>query len=268
MTQSSRHDAWQAGDRYDRYMGRWSRKIAPLFLDMLALPHGLDWLDVGCGTGALSATILQRANPRSLIAIDPSEGFVAAARDAVPDSRAEFRIGDAQALSLPDADRDVVASALAVNFMPDRQKALAEMKRVTRAGGTVAFYVWDYPGRGVEFMSAFWKAAAALDPAARDLTEDSRFPFCTPGGLTELAKSAGLSRVECTTIEVPTVFRDFDDFWEPFTLGAGPGPGYCVKLGSETRQTLKLKLLNSLRYDADGSIRLKARAWAIRAIAD
>jgi ubiquinone/menaquinone biosynthesis C-methylase UbiE len=249
-------------------MGRWSRQVAPRFLDLLGLPGGLDWLDVGCGTGALSAAILQQSNPKSLIAIDPSEGFVAAARDALPDPRADFRVGDAQALTLPDAGRDVVASALAVNFVPDRQQALSEMKRVTRGGGTVAFYVWDYPGRGVEFMSAFWKAAAALDPAARDLTEDSRFPFCTTDGLTELAKSAGLARVDCTAIEVPTVFRDFDDFWEPFTLGAGPAPGYCVKLEPEARQSLKEKLQNSLSYDADGAIRLKARAWAITALAN
>ncbi len=265
MTEASRHDAWQAGDRYDRYMGRWSRQVAPRFLDWLGLPDGLDWLDVGCGTGALSSEIVRRCNPKSLIALDPSAGFVATACNALQDSRAEFQVGDAQALALPDASRDVAASALAVNFVPDRQRALAEMKRVTRSGGTVAFYVWDYPGRGIEFMSAFWKAATALDPAAQDLTENNRFPFCTPAGLMDLARSAGLMQIEHVPLEVPTVFRDFDDYWEPFTLGAGPAPGYCTNLDPEARQRLKDKLQQSLPINADGSIHLIARAWAIRA---
>ena len=156
MAEASRHDAWQAGDRYEAYMGRWSRRIAPRFLDWLGAPQGLDWLEVGCGTGALSAAILERCNPKSLISIDPSEGFVATARATVPDQRAEFRVGDAQALAVETASRDVVASALVLNFVPDKPKALAEMKRVVRSGGTVGFYVWDYPGGGVEFMRAFW----------------------------------------------------------------------------------------------------------------
>ena len=163
---------------------------------------------------------------------------------------------------------DVVASALVLNFVPDRQKALGEMKRVARTGGTVAFYVWDYPGGGVEFMRAFWNAATAFDPAARDLTEDRRFPFCTPDGLSELAKSAGLKRVDCVPIEVPTVFRDFEDYWHPFTLGAGPAPGYCVSLEPEARRRLKERLRHSLPRGNDGSIPLKARAWAVRSVAD
>ena len=260
---ANRHDAWQAGDSYDAYMGRWSRQIAPLFLDWLDPAPGLDWLEVGCGTGALSAAILARCDPASLLAVDPSEGFVARARVNVPDPRATFRVGDAQALEAADASRDVVASALVLNFVPDRKKALAEMKRVAR--GTVAFYVWDYPGGGVEFMRAFWTAATALDPEARDLTEDRRFPFCTPEGLTALAKGAGLGPVACEAIEAPTVFRDFDDLWRPFTLGAGPAPGYCVKLAPEARERLRLRLRDSLPVRADGTIPLKVRAWAVRA---
>ena len=133
-------------------------------------------------------------------------------------------------------------SALVLNFVPEREKALAEMKRVTRAGGRVAFYVWDYPGGGVEFMRAFWKAAAALDPNARDLTEDRRFPYCTPDGLADLARRAGLASVECNPIEVATEFKDFEDYWRPFTLGAGPAPGYCASLDPAARQRLKEKL--------------------------
>lgn len=263
---ASRHDAWQAGDRYDAYMGRWSRQIAPRFLDWLGMPDGLDWLDVGCGTGALSAAILARCNPKSLISVDSSEGFVGAARATVPDRRAEFQVGDARALALATASRDVIASALVLNFLPGKEKALAEMKRVARAGGTVGLYVWDYPGGGVGFMRAFWNAATDLDPGARDLTEDRRFPYCTPEGLSGLMASAGLTRVDCTAIEVPTVFRDFDDFWHPFTLGAGPAPGYCASLDPVVRQRLKERLHDSLPRREDGSIPLEARAWAMKAV--
>jgi SAM-dependent methyltransferase len=266
MTETSRHDAWQAGDSYDAYMGRWSRKVAPRFLDWLDVPDGLDWLEVGCGTGALSAAILAQCGPTSLIAVDPSEGFLAKARATVPDRRAEFRVGDAQALPLETASRDVVVSALVLNFVSDRHRALSETRRVARSGATVGFYVWDYPGGGLEMVRAFWEAATALDPDARDLTEDRRFPFCTPDGLTGMAKEAGLASVECTMIEIAKVFGDFDDYWRPFTLGAGPAPGYCTSLDPEARQRLKERLSDSLPRREDGSIHLNARAWAVKAL--
>lgn len=267
MAQDRRHDAWQAGDSYEAYMGRWSRQVAPRFLDWLEPPEGLDWLEVGCGTGALSAAVLARAAPRSLVAIDPSEGFVAKARADLPDPRADFRVGDARDLPLEDAGRDLVVSALVLNFVPDRARALAEMKRVLRPGGTIGFYVWDYPGGGMGLMRAFWTAAAALDPAAADLTEDKRFPFCTPEGLIMLAGEAGLGPLEVEAIEVPTVFRDFDDYWRPFTLGAGPAPGYCMSLAPDARERLRERLSDSLPRAADGSIALTARAWAARVTA-
>jgi SAM-dependent methyltransferase len=266
MAEASRHDAWAAGDRYEAYMGRWSRLIAPRFLDWLALPGGLDWLDVGCGTGALSAAVLARCDPRSLLGIDPSEHFVAMARGTLSDARADFQIAGAQALPLGSASKDAIVSGLALNFSPDGTKALAEMRRVARAGGTVACYVWDYPGGGLEFVQAFWDAARALDPAASDLSEDRRFPQCTPDGLIELATSAGLAHVECVPIEAPTVFRAFDDYWHPFTLGAGPAPGYCASLAPDARHRLQERLYGSLPRGADGAIRLKARAWAIRSV--
>jgi SAM-dependent methyltransferase len=267
MVETSRHDAWQAGDSYDAYMGRWSRVVAPRFLDWLVPAQDLDWLEVGCGTGALSAAVLSQCQPRSLIAIDLSEGFVAAARRNVSDGRAQFRIGDAQDLPLAAASCDVVVSALVLNFVPDKPKALAEMKRVARAGGTIGFYVWDYPGGGMEFMRAFWQAATALDPKALDLTEGRRFPFCTPDGLAGLAARAGLDTTSCVAIEVPTIFKDFDDYWRPFTLGAGPAPGYCASLDPAARERLKEKLQQSVPRNTDGSIPFKARAWAVKATA-
>lgn len=266
MPETTRHDAWQAGDSYDLYMGRWSRKVAPKFLDWFAAPGQMDWLEVGCGTGALSGAILSQSAPKSLLAIDQSDGFLAKARANVADVRAEFRVGDAQSLPAEDASRDVIVSGLVLNFVPDRQRALAEMQRVARPGARIGFYVWDYPGGGMEFMRAFWTAATALDPNARDLTEDKRFPFCTPEGLTNLAKEAGFRSIECAPIEVATVFQNFDDFWHPFTLGAGPAPGYCMSLPPEARERLRAKLEDSLPRQDGGAIPLKARAWAVKAM--
>lgn len=260
----SRHDAWAAGDAYDQYMGRWSRRIAPLFLDWLGAPKQARWLDIGCGTGALSTAILQRCEPQSVQGIDPSEGFVAQARINVSDPRASFRVGDAQALNANDASADVAVSALAINFIPDKTKALAEIARVTRPGGVAAFYVWDYPGGGVEFMRAFWTAAAALDAGAAELTEDKRFPFCTREGLLDLAAQAGWRAAESAALEASCVFKNFDDFWRPFTLGAGPAPGYCASLAPDARERLRQRLRETLHSAPDGSIAMKLRAWALK----
>jgi len=267
VASAARHDAWQGGDNYENYMGRWSRKVAPRFLDWLGAPSGCDWLEVGCGTGALSGAVLAQCEPRSLLSIDSSEAFVAVARARVPDARAAFQVGDALALSVDDGSRDVIVSALVLNFVPDRAKALAEARRVARRGGVIGFYVWDYPGGGVEFMRAFWTAAVALDPAASDLSEDRRFPFCTQDNLACLASAAGLRGVDVISIEVPTIFQDFDDFWRPFTLGTGPAPGYCLALAPEARQRLKETLRKNLTANADGPITLSARAWALKAAA-
>jgi SAM-dependent methyltransferase len=265
MESASRHDAWSAGDAYDAYMGRWSRRIAPVFVDWLAPPSGLDWLDVGCGTGALSQAVLAGTDPRSLIGVDPSEAFVARATENVGDGRATFRTGDAQALDLPEASRHAVVSGLVLNFVPDKAAMLSGMRRVARPEGIVGVYVWDYPGDGLEFLAAFWSAAVELDPSAADLTEALRFPDCTPEALVALVGAAGLSDIECRPIEVETVFTDFDDFWRPFTLGAGPAPGYCAKLAPEARDRLSERLAERLPRRADGAIALVARAWAVRA---
>lgn len=266
MATTSRHDAWAAGDSYEAYMGRWSRPIAVRFLDWLALPAGLDWLELGCGTGALTQAIVRRCEPTHVLALDPSEGFLAKARESVADGRVEFRTGDAAGLAaLPRASRDVAVAALVLNFVPDRVEALMQMRRIVRPGGLVGFYVWDYPGGGVGFMRAFWTAAVALDPAAGDLTEDRRFPFCTRDGLVALAQEAGLEAAETTAIESPSVFRDFEDYWRPFTLGAGPAPGYCASLPAEARQRLRNRLSETLPRRADGSIALGTRAWGVKA---
>ncbi|UZF90863.1 class I SAM-dependent methyltransferase [Bosea sp. NBC_00550] len=265
MTESARHDAWSAGDSYNRYMGRWSRQIAPQFLDWLDAPVGVDWLDVGSGTGALSAAIVARCSPKSVLAIDPSEGFLQTAQGALSDERVQFRLGDAQALPAEAGSVDVIVSALVLNFVPDRKMALGEMRRVGRPGALIGFYVWDYPGGGIEFIRAFWRAAIQLDSKVLDLMESRRFPFCTPDELTALVKDAGLDVLDHALIEAPTIFQDFDDYWQPFTLGAGPAPGYCMSLKPDHRERLRQKLAETLPRQEDGSIHLKARAWAVKA---
>jgi SAM-dependent methyltransferase len=267
MSEAARHDAWQAGDSYDAFMGRWSRKVARPFLDWLDAGPGLDWLDVGCGTGALSEAILAQSYAASLIALDPSQGFVERARKSLGDGRAEVRLGNAQDLDLPAGSRDVVVSGLVLNFVADRPRALAEMMRVLRPGGRLGFYVWDYPGGGVQFLRAFWTAAAALDDQAADLSEGRRFPFCIPDELRALAEAAGFSDVSLTAIEVPTDFADFEDFWRPFTLGAGPAPGYCSSLAPDARDRLRENLHASLPRTPDGGIAMTARALAVQAVA-
>lgn len=263
MSTTSSHDAWSAGDSYELYMGRWSRAIAHEFVTWLEQPDGRDWLDVGCGTGALTATILEHRAPRSVLGIDPSDAFVAHARGAIPDQRARFQVAGADALPCADGAVDVVTSALAYNFFPDRPRALAEMQRVTRDEGTVSFYVWDYPGGGMGFIDAFWQAARALDAGASTLDEGRRFPLCTREALRDEVAAAGLVDVVVEAIQVPTRFASFDEFWHPFTLGAGPAPGYCMSLDEDARQALKRRLMDDL--PAAGPIELPARAWAVRA---
>lgn len=265
MVETSRYDAWQAGDSYEQYMGRWSRQIAPLFLEWFGAPPKADWLEVGCGTGALTANILSLCDPNSIVAVEPSAGFLQKARADVNDPRVEFHVADAQNLDVSSGSKDLIVSGLVLNFVMDRKKALAEMKRIARPGASLGFYVWDYPGGGVEFMRAFWKAATSLDPAASDLTEDRRFPFCTPDGLRALLDEAGLISIEVTALEAPSVFHDFDDYWRPFTLGAGPAPGYCASLRTDARERLRERLSETLPRQPDGSIHLMTRAWAVKA---
>jgi SAM-dependent methyltransferase len=167
-------------------------------------------------------------------------------------------------LPLPDATFDRVVSGLVLNFVPDQPRAVAEMARVVRPGGEVALYVWDYAG-GMQLMRRFWDAAAALDPRAAELDEGRRFPTCRPEPLRQLFETDGrLHGVATRSIEVPTIFRDFDDYWTPFLGGQGPAPGYCVALPEGARSALRDRLRASLPRQPDGSIHLVARAWAIR----
>jgi SAM-dependent methyltransferase len=259
-------DRWAGGEAYELYMGRWSRQVAAAFLPWLTPAAGWDWLDVGCGTGALTAALLAAADPAGVVGVDPSDGFLATARARVVDPRATFRRGDAGSLPLPDGRFDAVVSGLALNFVPDPGQAVAELARVTASGGVVAAYVWDYAD-GMAMLRYFWDAAGALDPAAAGLDEGRRFPVCRPEPVGELWAGAGLDAVAVQAIEVPMVFTDFDDYWTPFLGGQGPAPGYVAGLPDDHRGALRDLLRARLPAGADGSIRLTARAWAVRGTA-
>lgn len=265
---SQRHltlDVWGVGSAYEAYIGRWSRPVAQKYLHWLGLTAGLDWLDVGCGTGALSRTILQRADPRRVLALDRSAGFVRAAAAALKDGRCSFACADAQALPISDNSVDVAVSGLVLNFIPDPQRALRELRRVVRPGGVISAYVWDYAA-GMQMLRVFWDEAVALDPAAEKLDEASRFPLCQPDALRALFDVSGLRIIDVSALEVPTLFNDFDDYWTPFLGGQGPAPTYLAGLSEEKRTDLRERLRTRLDRAHAGGINLSARAWAIRGV--
>lgn len=264
-TNEERHDVWASGDSYENYVGRWSRLVAEEFIRWLAIPEDRQWLDVGCGTGALSQTILNLANPGKVRGIDRSEEFIQTASRRVDHPHAEFDTGDAQALPVDSETFDVAVSGLVLNFVPEPGRMVAEMRRAVRRNGTIALYVWDYAGK-MQFMRHFWNAAAALDPAAADLDEGRRFPICNPGALTKLFWDAGILQVESRPIDISTDFKDFDDYWTPFLGGQGPAPGYVMSLREEQRARLEKRIYDSLPFALDGSIPLVARSWAIKGV--
>ncbi len=264
-TDTARHDVWASGDSYEQYVGRWSRLVAKEFIRWLAIPEERQWLDVGCGTGALSQTILNLAKPKRVKGIDRSEQFIETARERVSRPNVEFTPGDAQAIPVDSETYDVAVSGLVLNFVPQPEQMAAEMARAVRRNGMVALYVWDYASK-MQFMRHFWNAAAALDPAAIELDEGRRFPLNNPKALTELFLRVGIRHVETRPIDIHTDFKDFDDFWRPILGGQGSAPGYAMSLRKEHRERLRERLYNSLPFAVDGSIPLIARAWAIKGV--
>jgi SAM-dependent methyltransferase len=256
-------DTWERGSPYEQYVGRWSRRVAPPFLSWLDIPSGRRWLDLGCGTGALCAAILDGCSPSSVIGVEPSEGFLKTAMENLA-GRATLHQGSATAIPLDEASVDVVVSGLVLNFVPEPRAALLEMARVTGKEGTIAAYVWDYAGK-MELMRFFWDAAVELDPAAAKLDEGVRFPLCRPEALEKLFGSAGLQGVEVRAIDVPTPFSNFDDYWQPFLGGQGPAPAYAMSLEESHRARLRDRIRSRIATGGNGPISMMARAWAIRA---
>lgn len=256
-------DIWDEGDAYEAYVGRWSRRVAAAFVPWLDVSGGARWVDVGCGTGALTEAVLTLAAPATVLGVDPSDGFLQTARTRITD--ATFEVGSAAALPVADGAADAVVSGLAINFVPDAPAAVAEFVRVAAPGAVVAAYVWDY-AEGMELMRHFWWAAAQVDPAGAGLDEGTRFPLCRPEPLSHLWPAAGLSDVVVRSIDIPTVFATFDDYWRPFLGGQGAAPGYLTTLSRPRQEAIRDVLRARLPVAADGSIALTARAWAVRGV--
>ncbi|HEX7069982.1 MAG TPA: methyltransferase domain-containing protein [Rhodothermales bacterium] len=258
------NDRWEGGSAYERFMGRWSRELAREFVHWLDVPPGGNWLEVGCGTGSLTAAILEMGRPASVVATDASEQYVEYARAAIPDERVRFLTAGADRLPTDPNYYDAVVSSLVLNFIPDPVAALREMRTRTAIGGFVSACVWDY-AEGMEFLRWFWDAAVELDPEARAHDEGARFPICSPPALDEAFRKAGFSQISIDALVIPTHFPDFEDYWSPFVGGPGPAPGYLASLPADEQRALEQRLFETLPRDANGSIALRARAWVIRA---
>ncbi len=258
----TRMENWGTGSPYKRYVGRWSRSVASQFLTWLDLPSAQICGDIGCGTGALVEAILTSAEPTSIFAIDRSQGFISEAKHNITDQRVQFELADAVALPLKSATCNITVSGLVLNFVPDALALVREMVRVTKSNGSVAAYVWDYAG-GMQMMRMFWDAAIEVNPDDARLDQAERFPPCQPEPLLALFRDAGLNSPVVRAIEIPTVFKDFDDFWSPFLGRQGAAPTYLVSLENEKRTRIREVLRTRLVPSADGSIALSASAWAV-----
>jgi ubiquinone/menaquinone biosynthesis C-methylase UbiE len=265
MSQNER--TFQDGRAYERFMGRWSRLTGRLFLDWLQMPSHMGWLDVGCGTGALTEAIAANCTPERVIAFDPSEQQIAYARSRIKDNRITIKIGNATSIDALDHEFDVAASALVLNFIPDQLKAVAEMARVVRPGGTVAAYVWDFAG-GRHVTQHLSQAIAAVAPEAGHAARAAqRAETTSREALSELFRSAGLAMVETRSLEIVVEFENFDDYWSSNTglispisvIGSAQG-----SLSTSQLDALRRTLKDSLPVGGDGRISFPARAWAVR----
>jgi SAM-dependent methyltransferase len=245
-----------AADAYSRFMGQYSEPLAVQFA-ALADPHsGQRALDVGCGPGALTAQLVERLGVSAVVAIDPSEPFVEAARTRFPGL--DVRHGVAEELPFPDDGFDLALAQLVVHFMSDPVAGLREMARVTRPGGAVLACVWDHAGSSGP-LSLFWRAVQEVDPAA---PTEAHLAGARGGHLAELCEAAGLRAVESTSLTVRVSFPTFADWWGPYTLGVGPAGGYVAGLDDRARDRLQARCAELL---PDPPFEVAAKAWCVRA---
>ena len=260
---SGQNSIFSEAQAYEHFMGRWSRKLAPLLVRFAGVRDADTVLDVGSGTGALTAAVAKVAPSSRIVGIDPSASYVALAQSQHGSRRVLFEVGDAQDMRFDDAMFDRTLSLLVVNFIPDAGKALGEMTRVTKPKGTVAAAVWDY-GEGMEMLRAFWDDAVALIPA--NAAKDERnMPLCRRGDLATLWRKEGLQEVVEEALTIETRFESFDDFWTPFLEKQGPAGAYASSLPAADREALRLRLRRRLVGEGpDRAIVMHARAWAVR----
>lgn len=256
-------DRWEDGAAYEQFMGRWSRRVAERFLDWLDPPPRLAWLEIGCGSGALTSAICRRADPSAIVACDRSEGFAAHARAHVNDPRLEVVVAGAAEPPSREGGFDRIVSGLVLNFVPEPEHAVRRMLTRLRPGGVVSAYVWDYAGR-MDFLRIFWEEAVALDAGAAAVDERARFSICAPDALEALFRAAGARDVRAEPIDAQTRFSDFADYWQPFFGGTGPAPGYVLTLEDDARERLRVRLERRLSPGGRSPIDLVARAWAVR----
>jgi ubiquinone/menaquinone biosynthesis C-methylase UbiE len=247
---------------YERFMGRWSRLLAPAYIAFAGVKNGDRVLDVGTGTGALAAVVEASTPASEIVGVDPSEEFIAYARKNAKSTRVHFEVGDAQSLKFKDASFDDALALLVMNFIPDHTKAVAEMRRVTRAQGTVSACVWDYDS-GMQMLRFFWDEAVALDPAVEP-KDERHMKLSREGQLGDLWTRAGLINIKEKPLVIDQAYSSFSDYWEPFTKGAGPGGAYVVSLSGDRRQQLETRMRKRLLGDGDGPFLLSARAWCVR----
>ena len=243
---------------YDAFMGRYADRLAPLLIAFSGVEPRDSVLDVGCGPGSLTEALAAHVGAENVAAIDPSEQFATATAERVP--AADVQVGAAESLPWPSDTFDAALAQLVVNFMSDADAGVGEMRRVIRPGGAVAACTWDYSG-GMTMLRTFWDAALALDPAAPD--EAGTMHFNDPNKLRELWLRVGLEAVETDALVVEASYRDFDDFWEPFTGGVGPAGAYCLSLDPDRRAALREECRRRLG-DPDGAFTLSAAAWAVK----
>lgn len=258
-------NVFDESDAYERFMGRWSRRLAPLLVKFASVAERDAVLDVGSGIGALALGLAEAIPTVRVTGVDPSSAYVRYAQSRMSGDQVRFVIGDAQALEMPDATFDKSLSLLVMNFIPDSTRALREMMRVTRPGGVVAAAVWDY-GEGMEMLRAFWDEAVALDAtsAARD---ERNMPLCRRGELAAVWRAQGLERVEEQPLVIELSFASFDDYWRPFLGGQGPAGGYAASLPEPQQKALEARLHSRLLGTRqDGPFTLEARAWAVKGI--
>ncbi len=249
------------GAAYERFMGRWSRTVGDIFLQWLAPPPNVRWLDLGCGTGAFTELVLDNCSPGEIVAVDPAKAQIEQVRRLPLAQRADFQVADAMALPFPDGNFDIVASALVINFIPERAKALAEMHRVARPGGVVTGYVWDFSSGlspNARVQRAVRSIGGNLPPIAG--TADS-----TLDRLHAMFAAAGLTDIATTMIDVEQTYRDFDDFWDAQTPSFMPAAKAIAALPENERARLRDSVRAGLPTNTDGSVTHSARANAIKA---
>jgi len=249
------------GNAYEQYMGQWTRAAGSVFLDWLAPPAGASWLDVGCGTGAFTEQVIERCSPASMVAVDPAEAQIEHARGHALAQRADFRVADAQELPIADDTFDMVVSSLAINFIPDRAKAIAEMRRVCRPGGVVAGFVWDFaderqPARPLRQGMRAIGVVPELMPGESD---------SSLAGLRSLFAGAGLKDIAVRPIDVEMPYTDFDDFWQKMTIRKTPAVKTVLALPKAELSRLMDAVRAEVTVTADGNVMCTARANGIKA---